>query len=317
MKWGILGCGKIASKFAKDLALLESNELYAVASRSGSKAHSFAEKHGAVRHYADYYSLCNDPEVDIVYVATPHNSHLQYGLMVMEAGKHLLCEKPLAVNEQQVSTLIRSAQEHEVFMMEAMWSRFNPSIQEVKQRIDAGEVGDITYINADFNFQLDFDATSRLYDPNLAGGALLDIGVYPLFLSYLILGAPKEIISKSHKHDNGVDLQTSAILHYENAQAILSFGFNNSAKMAASVNSENGSFIFRPRWHETQGYSTFINDEEVEYSKPTIGKGYAHEILECEQCIINGQLQSEKWSHYDSLCLVKMCDEIRNENGIK
>jgi len=316
LKWGILGCGKIANKFAEDLALAEGSELYAVASRSGNKAQLFAKEHGASTFYKNYQALCDDPAVDIIYVATPHNSHLQYGLMVMEAGKHLLCEKPLAVNEAQVSKLVYTARSNGVFMMEAMWSRFNPSIEEVKQKIVKGEVGAITYINADFNFQLDYDPTSRLYNPELAGGALLDIGVYPLFLSYLILGQPKEIISKAHKHENGVDVQTSAILHYENAQAILNFGLCNSAKMDASVNGEKGSYIFYPRWHETQGYSTFVDGMSKEFPKPTIGKGFTYEIQECEKCINCGKVESSKWSHDDSLNLIKMCDEIRRQNGI-
>lgn len=317
MKWGIIGCGHIAGKFAEDLALVDGNELYAVASRSQAKANTFAQKYQAIRSYGDYDAICQDDQVDIIYLATPHNSHLEYGLQVLNHGKHLLCEKPMAVNEQQVSKLIDAAEKNGVFLMEALWSRFNPSIQSVLQKINNGDIGAVRYINADFYFKKDFEVTHRLFNPELAGGALLDIGVYPLFLSYLILGMPKEIISRSRLHANGIDLQTSAILEYENAQSVLSFGMETKSDMVGCINGEKGSFQLYDRWHETQGYRHLQNGKQKAFDIPTLGYGYSHEIMECNQCISEGRLQSKLWSHQDSLNLITMCDTIRNQNGIR
>lgn len=316
LKWGIIGCGKIAGKFAKDLSNVEGNELYAVASRSIEKAQSFAKEHGAMQAYGNYQLLCEDKNVDIIYVATPHNSHLEFGLMVLEHGKHLLCEKPLAVNQKQVKQLIAIAAKNKVFMMEALWARFNPSIREVAIKVQDGEIGDVKYINADFYFNANFDPAHRLFNPSLAGGSLLDIGVYPLFLSYLILGYPQSITSNALLHENGVDLQTSAILEYENAHSVLSFGLSTKSDMLGCINGNLGSFQIHNRWHEAQGYTQIQNGDRKIYERPTKGYGYTYEIMECSKCINEGRLQSELWSHQDSLNLIEMCDIIRNQNGI-
>ena len=316
LKWGIIGCGHIASKFAEDLDVVEGNELYAVASRSIEKAKTFAQKYKAKQAYGDYDAICQDEAVDIIYLATPHNSHLEYGLKVLNFGKHLLCEKPMAINGQQVSKLLNTAQKNGVFLMEALWSRFNPSIQSVLGKINNGDIGAVKYINADFYFKKNFEVSHRLFNPALAGGALLDIGVYPLFLSYLILGMPKEITSKSRLHTNGIDLQTSVILEYENAQSILSFGLESKSDMLGCINGEKGAFQLHDRWHETQGYTHLLDGKRKDYELPTLGYGYSHEIMECQKCISEGRLQSQLWSHQDSLNLITMCDTIRKQNGI-
>ncbi len=317
IRWGIIGCGNIASKFANDLALVEGNTLYAVASRSQDKAALFGEKHRAKKAYGNYEAICKDDKVDIIYLATPHSSHMEYGLMVMNNGKHLLCEKPLAVNTAQVNELIYTAKKNQVFLMEALWSRFNPSIIEVLDRINIGDIGDVKYINADFYFKKEFDPNHRLFNPNLAGGSLLDIGLYPLFLSYIVLGMPKEIISKSRLQSNGVDLQTSVILEYENAQSILSFGLETQSNMLGCIHGTLGSFELHDRWHEAQGYTEINERVRVNHSKPTRGYGYTYEIMECAKAISTEKLLSDKWSHQDSLNLIKMCDIIRSQNDIK
>lgn len=317
LKWGILGCGKIAKSFAADLALLpKGHVLQAVASRSEPKAALFAEEVGAATWYGSYLELCEDAAVDIIYVATPHSSHMEYGIMVMEHGKHLLCEKALAVNSSQVQQMIATAQRQGVFFMEAMWARFNPSIVQAKQLVDSGYIGEVSYIHADFCFQKDFDPSSRLFDPVLAGGALLDVGVYPLFLSYLILGRAEQLQAHSLLHDNGVDLQTSILLQYGEAHSILSCGFLNTPHMEARINGRHGSIHLHPRWHEAQGYSTYIDKHTVSHSLPTLGAGYTGEIMECARCIANDSLQSDLWSHEDSLALMEMCDEVRKQCGI-
>ena len=317
LKWGIIGCGSIAHKFAEDLALAGGNELYAVASRSIDKAKQFGEKHKAKKSYGSYEEICLNEEIDIIYLATPHSSHMQYGVMILNHGKHLLCEKPLGVNSKQVQKLINTAQKNQVFLMEALWSRFNPSVLEVLDLINKGEIGEVKYINADFYFKKEFDSMHRLFNPDLAGGALLDIGIYPLFLSYIILGIPLEITSKSRLHSNGVDLQTSVILEYENAQSILSFGLETKSDMLGCVHGELGSYQLHDKWHEAQGYTEIKGGNKISKDKPTLGYGYTYEIMECSKAISSGQLESELWSHQDSLNLIGMCDTIRNQNGIR
>ena len=316
MNWGIIGCGKIAEKFVQDLRLVEHQVLYGVASRSKDKAQSFAKRNGAQKAYGDYESLCRDSEIDIIYLATPHNSHLEYGLMVMNHGKHLLCEKPLAVNQCQVEELIRASQVNEVFMMEAMWSRFNPIIRQTLELVKDGAIGEISYINADFCFYKEIELESRLFNPNLAGGALLDVGVYPIFLTYLLLGKPTEIVSKSILSEQGVDLQTSIIMQFERAQSIMNFGFLCDSKMTAKINGSLGSIELEDRWHESRGLSLKNWEGEKEVRLELKGKGYTYEILECVSCIKAKQKASKLWSHQDSLNLIKLCDWVRKDNSI-
>lgn len=317
MNWGIIGCGNIANKFASDLKLVKGNSLYAVASRSGKKAKQFGDKYGASKTYDSYLDICQDENIDIIYLATPHNTHMQYGIMAMTNGKHLLCEKPLAVNTHQVNTLIQIAKTNRVFLMEALWSRFNPSICEVLDRLQNNEIGRIKYIHADFYFRKEFDSNHRLFNPCLAGGALLDIGIYPLFLSYLILGKPREVFSTSRLHTNGVDVQTSVILDYDNAQSLLSFGLEVQSNSMGSIRGEKGSFLLHDRWHEAQGYTEIIGTDTESHEKSTKGNGFTYEILECSQSIAAGKYQSDMWSHEDSLNLIEMCDTIRSQNRIK
>jgi len=279
IKWGIIGCGRIASKFAHDLALVDGNVLHAVASRNVHKAKDFAEENGATVYYGSYKALCEDDQVDIVYVATVHSFHLSVGLEVMEAGKHLLCEKPLGINKDEVEQLVNCAQRNNVFLMEAMWSRFNPCIQEAYNRVKNGEIGEVNYINADFYFISEYDRSHRLFNPDLAGGALLDIGVYPLFLSYIFLGMPNNIVAKSRLVDDCVDLQTSVILDYDNAQSVLSFGFQTRSDMRGCINGTSGNIQLLDRWHESTEYILIQNEDSKLISVPRIGLGYVHEMI--------------------------------------
>jgi predicted dehydrogenase len=316
MNWGIIGCGKIAEKFAQDLILVEGQTLYGVASRSLSKAAAFKERHGGVVAYGTYADLCEDDTIDIVYLATPHNSHHNYGLMVMNAGKHLLCEKPLAVNEKQVLGLIECAQQNQVFLMEAMWTRFNPIMQEVKSWVDKHEIGTLRSIHADFCFYKEFEANSRLFNPDLAGGALLDVGIYPIFLSYVLLGAPETISSRVLKHKNGVDLQTSMLLEYKEAHSLLTCSLLYNSEMKATIRGSEGEISIYPRWHESAKAVLVKEGRKEIFEMELLGKGYSYEIMECVQCIGNSQLESKLWSHQDSLTLIKTCDAIRNQGDV-
>ncbi|WP_299536582.1 Gfo/Idh/MocA family oxidoreductase [Ulvibacterium sp.] len=317
IRWGIIGPGKIAHSFAKDLKLVSDGVLTAVASRDITKAELFAKEYNAKHAFGSYEELFNCVEVDAIYVATPHNLHAQWSISAMDHGKHVLCEKPMGVNLTEVKEMIASALQNQVFLMEALWSRFNPTIRKVKQLIDTGELGDIGYLHADFAFYgLDRSEEGRVLNPYLAGGSLLDIGIYPIFLAYTMLGKPKAIKATSKFYKTGVEIQTSMIFEYEKAQALLYSGLTSNSEMKAEIAGSKGSVFIHPRWHEAQGYSMEKDGTLDKFNLPTKGKGYTYEIKEVHSCLKSGKLESALWSHQNSLDLIGLLDEVRRLAGI-
>ena len=318
IKWGILGCGNIADKFASDLALISDAELYAVASRSMEKAAAFKQKYNAVIAYDNYDQFLKDEAIDIVYIATPHSSHADLSIRAMENGQHVLCEKPLALNKKETNEIIKTSHRTNRFFMEALWTRFNPNIIEIKKRIDNGEIGQIKYINADFSFKSDKPLESRVINLDLGGGAILDIGIYPAFLAYILLGIPKEIIAKSIFHEiTKCDMQTSMIFQYEKAQAILYCSFTSNSSNSASISGTEGQIIMEDSWHAPQSYNLIKNDLQKKFNTPTIGKGFSHEIIECHNCLRSNKIESDLWSHQNSLDLITILDKVREHVGLK
>ncbi|QLC65715.1 Gfo/Idh/MocA family oxidoreductase [Flavobacterium sp. LPB0248] len=314
IKWGIVGLGNIASQFASDLLLIENAELTAVASRDLTKAEQFGEKFNALRMYNSYDLLFEDSEVEIVYIATPHNSHVELSIKALENGKHVLCEKPMSLSYKDAQRIIEASKKHNRFFMEAFWTRFIPSVLDVLQKINNGIIGDINYIKADFAFHGSETENKRLFDKELGGGALFDIGVYPLFLSYLLLGKPNEIAAKAIKHKNDIDLQTSMILQYETAQSVLHASIVSESDMKAIISGTKGRIELNAPWYVADGYSLFINEEkEATFTLPTLGKGYSHEIIECQNCILNNEIESKLWSHQNCLDLSEIVEVIKNQ----
>jgi len=310
--WGIVGLGSIAHHFVKDLALVPSANLYAVASRSEEKAADFALAHRADVSYGSYESLFNDPKVSVVYIATPHSSHAKWSLAAMKAGKHVLCEKPLGMNLEEVLQMTQYAKKQGVFFMEALWTRFNPSIADIVSKIKNNEIGEIQYLQADFGFYaMDKDPESRVLNVALGGGSLLDIGIYPIFLAYLVLGMPKQVMASSNYAANGTEVQTAMIFEYENAKAVLYSGFTSKSSMIAQISGKNGLITIDSRWHETQGYKIEQNNETNSYELPTIGRGYAHEVEAVQQAIAAGQLEHPDWTHQNSQDLASLLDQVQ------
>lgn len=318
IRWGIVGLGKIAHSFCKDLLLVEEAVLHGVASRDTAKAKEFGATYGANICFDSYTDLFHSNEIDVVYIATPHSEHLPWAMEAMEAGKAVLCEKPLGVNRSQVETMIKCARDNKVFLMEALWSRFNPAISEAHQKINEGLVGPVRYLNADFAFYaMDRNRSGRLLNPDLAGGSLLDIGIYPVFLAYLLLGMPNEIRSSSRRDETGVEVQSAMIFEYENAMATLYSGLNSGSQMQAEISGEKGRILLLPRWHEAQGYVVSVDGKEEHMQLPTLGKGYTHEIEEVNQCVSRGAIQSDRWSHRNSLELITLLDRVREQQQIR
>lgn len=317
IKWGIIGLGKIAKLFAEDLRLVQDAELVAVASTNRERAKSFAREFGNPQAYGSYQELFNDAKVDVVYVATLHHTHCRFSVEAMNHKKHVLCEKPIAINSAEARQMVEASQRNKVFFMEAFWSRFNPSIVKIKELVSEGKIGKLRYINAEFTFyKLDDDPQSRLLNVDLAGGSLLDMGVYPVFLSYFLLGKPLEILARSQFHGNGAEIQTSMLFQYENAQSVLYSGFANNTDMKAKICGEKGEIYISPIWHETQGFELVTQGASQFHDFPTKGKGFTHEVAEVHECIRTKKLESAKWSHQNSLDLIGIVDRIRLNSGI-
>jgi predicted dehydrogenase len=234
----------------------------------------------------------------------------------LKLGKHVLCEKPIALNFLEASQMIAASKQYQKFFMEAFWTRFNPSFEQILQKINYNEIGEIRYINADFAFAVS-NLDHRMTDLILGGGSLMDMGVYPVFLSYMILGIPHEIVAITNKHDTGTDNQTSIILGYPKAQAVLHSSFVSPSNMIATISGTEGRINLDTIWHEAQGYSVVKNNHNVSVSLPTIGKGFYYEIAECHNCIANNQIESSKWSHQNSLDLIEIIDSIRKKINLK
>lgn len=315
--WGLIGPGKVTHAFVKDLQLLEHSQVSAVASRSKAKAETFAKQYGIPSSYGSYAELFQDEEVDIVYIATPPNSHAELGIGAMNAGKHVLIETPLAINSAQTQELIAASQRNGVFLMEAFWVRFIPAIRECLELAENGAIGEVTYINADLTTaRSNLDADWRL-DMGLGGGALMTRASYPVALAYLIFGMPQEVLATARFHHTGADKQVSAILKYENGMANIMGGFVSNSDMVGRIYGTNGSIFLDPWWYETESYTIIENGKSRAVQKPKQGKGFTHEIEECVKCIQAGNIQSDLWSHQHSLELKAIIDEIRKQIGLR
>lgn len=319
LKWGIIGLGKIAKTFASDLSLSNQSSLYAVASRELNNAKEFAKEFNAEKSYASYQELAKDPEVDVVYIATPHVFHKEYTLMCLRAGKHVLCEKAFGMNEQEVCEMIEEAKKRKLFLMEAFWTRFIPATEKLLSFIEDGVIGEVKQLRADFGFKANTDPTKRLFNKKLGGGSLLDIGIYPVYLSLLLLGPPQKIVSKVEMSHTGVDSFMASIFDYSNGNiSVLESSFLVDTPTEAYIFGEKGFIKMHSRFHHCEKLSIHIKGQETqEIEIKYKGHGYFHEIKEVEQCIQNNQLESLKMPHSMSLKLIQTLDRIRKEIGLE
>ena len=199
--------------------------------------------------------------------------------------------------------------------MEALWTRFLPAIKKIKNLVENGEIGEIKYLNADFSFKAN-PSIQRIYDKRLGGGSILDIGIYPIFLAYLILGMPDKIMAKAHFYESGADSQVSFIFDYKNAQAVLFSSFNSNSKRIAKISGTLGEIIIDSPWNEASSFSIFKDNKEENISLPISGKGFTHQISECNTCLLENRTQSSLWSHQNSTELITLLDAVRKEIGL-
>jgi predicted dehydrogenase len=314
----IIGLGKIAHKFASDVPLVNGVRLYAVASRSQEKAKEFALKHKAKKYFDSYESLVLDAKVDLVYIATPNNFHFEHTMMCLNAGKAVICEKPFALNNKQVSLMIAKAKQQQLFLMEALWTRFIPATQKVIDLITQGTIGHITEVTADFGFAAPVDLDSRLYNKTLGGGSLLDIGIYPIYLSYLLLGVPEKMHATANLSKTGVDTNCKMVFDFANAKSNLYCSFTQTTPTEAVIKGTKGMIKMHSRFHHCKELTLSIKGKTpVTIRLDYKGNGYDYELAHVVDCIRSGKTESPLISYGDSIKLIGQLDQVRKLIGVK
>ena len=316
-RWGILGLGNIANQFCDGLTSLLDHEIYAVASRSAEKSQTFGDKYKATNRYDSYNSLVADANVDAIYIATPHTLHKDHALLCINAGKPVLCEKPFTVNAQQAQTVVDAAQAKGVFLMEAMWTRFFPLMGEVRSLVASGAIGEPRLVQADFGFRAGVNPEGRLFNPQLGGGALLDVGVYVISFASMILGNATRIASLADIGSTAVDEQNGIVLGYDGGKmALLTSAVRTNTTQRASIYGTDGKIeIDAPFWKPTSmTVSATVKDERREFAK--VGNGYNYQAAEVAKCVRAGKLESDVIPHAESIAILKTMDSIRAQWGL-
>ena len=316
--WGILGPGGIARAFATDLKTLAGHSVAAVGSRTLSNAEEFVSTFGG-KAYGSYEELVADESVDAIYVATPHPAHKENVVLALNAGKPVLCEKPFAVNAQEAQEMVAAAVANNVALMEAMWSRFLPHYAQVREIIASGILGKILTVHADHGQRLADQNIPRLVDPLLAGGALLDLGIYPVSFAHMILGNPTKITASGVLTDRGVDGQTSMIFDYASgAQAVLNTTMLEQTPCRAVVAGVNGRLeIDRVFYSPTSMRVTLFDGTVKQYPNTYVGHGIREQAEEFKQLVLSGKQQNELLNWEDTVDIMKTLDTVRSQIGLR
>ncbi|MFI5932588.1 Gfo/Idh/MocA family protein [Actinoplanes sp. NPDC051494] len=316
-RWGILGTGGIASTFASDLPLVPGAELAAVGSRTQAAADAFASKHGAARAHGSWADLAADPDVDVIYVATPHASHHAASMVCLEGGKAVLIEKPMTLDLAQSAQLVQEARTRGLFLMEAMWMRLNPAVRRIRDLIGDGAIGDVVTLHADFGLQGPFEPSHRLRDPAQGGGALLDLGVYPLHFADLMLGNPSTVHSWARLTPEQVDETTGVLLGYASgAVAALTCSIAGESRNNATITGTLGRIELPSGFFNPQEFTLVRGGKAETFELPYPGRGYQFEAIEVQRCMAEGELESPLVPHTTTLDLMTLLDTIRAEIGV-
>lgn len=317
IRWGIVGPGTIANKFALAIKNVACAELVAVASRTEENGRAFAERYNIANVFCGYEKMAESELVDAVYIATPHPFHLSCAEMFLNAGKHVLCEKPLCVNADQATQLKKCAEKNGVFLMEAMWMRFLPAIKEAQEIVNRGDIGKVLGIAADFCYTIEPEEDKKLFQGEMAGGSLLDVGVYGLHFASIFLGNAPETIVALGDTDGGVDLHTNVLLKYKNgAVANVSSAIKLAKPEAAYIYGSKGKIYVPTFYGATELFVNRGNDTN-HIVKNCIGDGFEEEIIEACTCIEKGKLQSDILPLDETIAILKQMDYIREKIGIR
>ena len=318
IRWGILGTGNIAHQFARGLADTPDAELVAVGSRSSATANTFGDEFSIPRRHASYADLAADDEVDAVYVSTPHPMHKDNSILLLEHGKAVLCEKPFTINAGEARAVIDVARQRDVFLMEAMWTRYLPAVVRARELIAEGAIGDVRMIQADFGFRAGINPQGRLFNPDLGGGALLDVGIYVLSMASMVLGPhPLDIMSATHIGETGVDEQSGMVLAYPDGQlAVLSCAVRTSTPIEARILGTEGSILLHGPFFKCGALTVKRGGAEERLDLPLEGNGYNYEAAEVGRCLRDGLRESDVMSLDETLALMELMDTIRAQWGL-
>jgi predicted dehydrogenase len=317
-KWGILAPGKMSAKFTKGLQLLENVELYAVGSRDLERARLFANEYGFKKSYGSYEEFATDPELDIVYIASPHSHHHEHTMLCLRNNKHVLCEKAFALNSREVEEMISEAKERNLFLMEALWPPFQPFYKKALEILKSEAPGKIIHLNGYFSFLAPYDPNERKFNLALGGSSLLDIGIYPVIDALTFIGVPSDIKASAVFGKTGSEESISVIFSYTDGKmASLYSSFRTNAGIGCDLFCENGNLqIVRGRdMNQRTTFQTHgMSAQEFTFSPEAMG--YHWEAEEVMRCINEGKTESSVVPHSFSLDLIKTLDRIRGEAGI-
>ena len=316
LRWGILSTGVIAKNFAETARRMGGVELTAVASRSAQSAEAFGEAYGIPKRYASYEALAADPEVDIVYVATPHSRHYADMKLLIGAGKHILCEKSFTTDAAQAVEVLRMARERGVFVMEAFWTKLIPVYREVERLIAEGAIGEVRSVTAQYGYTTGREA--RKFDAALAGGTLLDIGVYAIGFACMMLGYSfDDVLSQLILNDAGTDATDAILLRRGRAVAQLTCGIGFNMPTHGAVYGTKGH-IDIPEFKNPERVTLFVDGEAPRVIEhPFEVNGYEYEIREAERCVSEGKLQSGLMTWEQTVSVMRIMDEVRRQNGLR
>jgi predicted dehydrogenase len=319
IRWGILSAGSIADSFSSDIGITAGNIVTAVAARDAGRAARFAQRHGAARSYGDYEALVNDDEIDVVYIATTHPYHRAHALLAIEAGKSVLIEKPVCLNAGDAREVFAAATRSDVFAMEAMWTRTNPLIRTAQQLIADGVIGTVRGVRSEFGLGVPFDPAHRLYDLDNGGGALLDLGVYPVTFAYLFLGPPDEVRAVGTLSPAGADDTVAMEWLYDGRPgAQLWASAPIAAPNEAAVLGTQGWISFLPEAHRPSGLIVHNESSQYRVADPLAGQGhgYGPEIDEVARCLRSGLLESPVIPHAGTIAILEILDGARAALGV-
>ena len=316
IRWGIIGLGKIANKFATDLASIKNVELVAVASRNIQNANNFAEKHNAKKAYSSYEELAKDSNVDAVYIATPHSFHKEHAILCLRNKKAVLCEKPFAMNLSEVTEMIEAAKENNVLLMEALWSFFLPHFTYVLDLVKSEKFGKLKSLEADFGFHTPYNTDSRLFKKELGGGSLLDIGIYPIFAALATLGEPDAIDASATFFENGADASCDMVFQYKNAKATLKSTLLEETPSIAILKFEKAIVKLNRQFHQSSSITIIQNNTEeiINFDFKTLG--YSFETEHFNSLLRAGEKESNMMTFEFSKNLINTLDKVRGIIGL-
>jgi dihydrodiol dehydrogenase / D-xylose 1-dehydrogenase (NADP) len=319
IRWGILAPGRIAHKFAKGLTGTDSGVLHAVGSRSMERAQSFATEYGAPNVHDSYEALASDPDVDAVYIANPHNYHRDAAVLCLEHGKAVLCEKPFAVNAREAREMVDASIKNSAFLMEAMWTRFMPAMQQARAWIDAGRIGEIRRIDAHFGFRSGWEPEGRLLNPALAGGALLDVGIYVASFAYWMMREdPVAVSGYASIGETGVDEQNALLFRYQSgALASLSSAIRTATDNRAVVFGTDGRIEFPAPFFMATGCVLHSGEQTVEFEQPFLSNGYEYQAIEVAKRLQAGENESPILPRDESIRIMERLDTLRELWGLR